>query len=60
MKFQKLNTQAQQREAIAQGRSPSPYRLRYKFAHLLCEGNSSAFAKIEVQKYSVLRRQSYQ
>ncbi|MDR1477609.1 MAG: hypothetical protein LBJ00_01570 [Planctomycetaceae bacterium] len=29
MKFLKRNTQAQQREAIAQGRSLSPYRLRY-------------------------------
>jgi hypothetical protein len=28
--FLKLNTQAQQREAIVQGRSLSPYRLRYK------------------------------
>ncbi|MDR1480036.1 MAG: hypothetical protein LBJ00_13960 [Planctomycetaceae bacterium] len=30
LKFLKLNTQAQQREAIVQGRSLSPYRLRYK------------------------------
>ncbi|MDR1477800.1 MAG: hypothetical protein LBJ00_02545 [Planctomycetaceae bacterium] len=29
LKFQKLNTQAQQREAVVQGRSLSPYRLRY-------------------------------
>ncbi|MDR1480130.1 MAG: hypothetical protein LBJ00_14435 [Planctomycetaceae bacterium] len=29
LKFLKLNTQAQQREAIVQGRSLSPYRLRY-------------------------------
>jgi hypothetical protein len=30
LKFPKRNTQAQQREAVvAQGRSPSPYRLRY-------------------------------
>ncbi|MDR1480356.1 MAG: hypothetical protein LBJ00_15580 [Planctomycetaceae bacterium] len=28
----KLNTQAQQREAVVQGRSLSPYRLRYKLA----------------------------
>ncbi|MDR1478934.1 MAG: hypothetical protein LBJ00_08325 [Planctomycetaceae bacterium] len=28
LKFLKLNTQAQQREAVVQGRSPSPYRLR--------------------------------
>ncbi|MDR1478426.1 MAG: hypothetical protein LBJ00_05735 [Planctomycetaceae bacterium] len=28
MKFPKLNTQAQQREAVVQGRSLSPYRLR--------------------------------
>ncbi|MDR1290989.1 MAG: hypothetical protein LBK06_07305 [Planctomycetaceae bacterium] len=27
--FQKLNTQSQQRGAVAQGRSLSPYRLRY-------------------------------
>ncbi|MDR1480487.1 MAG: hypothetical protein LBJ00_16265 [Planctomycetaceae bacterium] len=31
LKFLKLNTQAQQREAIVQGRSLSPYRLRYIF-----------------------------
>ncbi|MDR1478117.1 MAG: hypothetical protein LBJ00_04170 [Planctomycetaceae bacterium] len=31
MKFPKLNTQAQQREAVAQGRSLSPYRLRYTY-----------------------------
>ncbi|MDR1477703.1 MAG: shikimate dehydrogenase [Planctomycetaceae bacterium] len=30
LKFLKLNTQAQQREAVVQGRSLSPYRLRYK------------------------------
>ncbi|MDR1479292.1 MAG: hypothetical protein LBJ00_10150 [Planctomycetaceae bacterium] len=29
LKFHKLNTQAQQREAVVQGRSLSPYRLRY-------------------------------
>ncbi|MDR1477498.1 MAG: hypothetical protein LBJ00_00990 [Planctomycetaceae bacterium] len=31
LKFLKLNTQAQQREAVVQGRSLSPYRLRYIF-----------------------------
>ncbi|MDR1290362.1 MAG: hypothetical protein LBK06_04090 [Planctomycetaceae bacterium] len=30
LKFAKLNTAAQQREAIVQGRSLLPYRLRYK------------------------------
>ncbi|MDR1290327.1 MAG: hypothetical protein LBK06_03910 [Planctomycetaceae bacterium] len=30
LKFKKLNTQAQQREAVVQGRSLSHYRLRYK------------------------------
>ncbi|MDR1480265.1 MAG: hypothetical protein LBJ00_15115 [Planctomycetaceae bacterium] len=29
LKFLKLNTQAQQREAVVRGRSLSPYRLRY-------------------------------
>ncbi|MDR1480287.1 MAG: hypothetical protein LBJ00_15235 [Planctomycetaceae bacterium] len=29
LKFLKLDTQAQQREAVVQGRSLSPYRLRY-------------------------------
>ncbi|MDR1290735.1 MAG: hypothetical protein LBK06_06005 [Planctomycetaceae bacterium] len=29
LKFAKLNTAAQQREAIVQGRSLLPYRLRY-------------------------------
>ncbi|MDR1478278.1 MAG: hypothetical protein LBJ00_04985 [Planctomycetaceae bacterium] len=36
-KFLKLNTQAQQREAVVQGRSLSPYRLRYnrlKYPHI--------------------------
>ncbi|MDR1479566.1 MAG: hypothetical protein LBJ00_11560 [Planctomycetaceae bacterium] len=33
MKFPKRNTQAQQREAVAQGRSLSPYRLRYNNHH---------------------------
>ncbi|MDR1478362.1 MAG: hypothetical protein LBJ00_05415 [Planctomycetaceae bacterium] len=30
----KLNTQAQQREAVAQGRSLSPHRLRYNEANV--------------------------
>ncbi|MDR1291068.1 MAG: hypothetical protein LBK06_07705 [Planctomycetaceae bacterium] len=30
LKFEKLNTQAQQRGAVVQGRSLPPYRLRYK------------------------------
>ncbi|MDR1479441.1 MAG: hypothetical protein LBJ00_10935 [Planctomycetaceae bacterium] len=30
LKFPKLNTQAQQREVVVQGRSLSPYRLWYK------------------------------
>ncbi|MDR1141364.1 MAG: hypothetical protein LBL62_06710 [Planctomycetaceae bacterium] len=30
LKFAKLNTVAQQREAVTQGRSLLPYRLRYK------------------------------
>ncbi|MDR1479967.1 MAG: hypothetical protein LBJ00_13615 [Planctomycetaceae bacterium] len=30
LKFPKLDTQAQQREAVVQGRSLSSYRLRYK------------------------------
>ncbi|MDR1477908.1 MAG: hypothetical protein LBJ00_03095 [Planctomycetaceae bacterium] len=30
LKFMELKTQAQQREAVVQGRSLSPYRLRYK------------------------------
>ncbi|MDR1480881.1 MAG: hypothetical protein LBJ00_18305 [Planctomycetaceae bacterium] len=35
LKFLKLNTQAQQREAVTQRRSLSPYRLRYmKFIFL--------------------------
>ncbi|MDR1291056.1 MAG: hypothetical protein LBK06_07645 [Planctomycetaceae bacterium] len=31
LKFKKLNTRAQQRGAVVQGRSLSPYRLRYMF-----------------------------
>ncbi|MDR1478185.1 MAG: hypothetical protein LBJ00_04520 [Planctomycetaceae bacterium] len=34
LKFLKLNTQAQQREAVTQGRSLPPYRLRYKTHHI--------------------------
>ncbi|MDR1479560.1 MAG: hypothetical protein LBJ00_11530 [Planctomycetaceae bacterium] len=34
IKFIELNTQAQQREAVVQGRSLSPYRLRYK--NIIC------------------------
>ncbi|MDR1480987.1 MAG: hypothetical protein LBJ00_18845 [Planctomycetaceae bacterium] len=34
LKFPKLNTQAQQREAVVQGRSLSPYRLRYTIAEI--------------------------
>jgi hypothetical protein len=30
LKFETLDTQAQQRGAVVQGRSLSPYRLRYK------------------------------
>ncbi|MDR1478385.1 MAG: hypothetical protein LBJ00_05530 [Planctomycetaceae bacterium] len=35
MKFPKRNTQAQQREAVAHGRSLSPYRLRYNYKLML-------------------------
>ncbi|MDR1291196.1 MAG: hypothetical protein LBK06_08345 [Planctomycetaceae bacterium] len=39
LKFTKLNTAAQQREAVVQGQSLLPYRLRYKkrnvFRHIL-------------------------
>jgi hypothetical protein len=34
LKFLKLNTQAQQREAVVQWRSLSPYQLRYKWYFL--------------------------
>ncbi|MDR1289880.1 MAG: hypothetical protein LBK06_01615 [Planctomycetaceae bacterium] len=33
LKFAKLNTVAQQREAVVQGRSLLPYRLRYIFTN---------------------------
>ncbi|MDR1290642.1 MAG: hypothetical protein LBK06_05525 [Planctomycetaceae bacterium] len=39
MKFAKLNTVAQQREAVTRGRSLLPYRLRYKNLVLLKCGN---------------------
>ncbi|MDR1290863.1 MAG: hypothetical protein LBK06_06650 [Planctomycetaceae bacterium] len=38
LKFKKLNTQAQQRGAVVQGRSLSPYRLRYNY--LMISDNS--------------------
>ncbi|MDR1289920.1 MAG: hypothetical protein LBK06_01820 [Planctomycetaceae bacterium] len=34
LKFGKLNTQSQQRGAVVQGRSLSPYRLRYNGLHV--------------------------
>jgi hypothetical protein len=34
LKFAKLNTAAQQREAVVQGRSLLPYRLRYIFRNV--------------------------
>ncbi|MDR1480455.1 MAG: hypothetical protein LBJ00_16090 [Planctomycetaceae bacterium] len=33
--MEKLNTQAQQREAVVQGRSLSPYRLRYSNKNMI-------------------------
>ncbi|MDR1142464.1 MAG: hypothetical protein LBL62_12290 [Planctomycetaceae bacterium] len=36
LKFAKLNTVAQQREAVTRGRSLLPYRLRYN-SNFLCE-----------------------
>ncbi|MDR1479226.1 MAG: hypothetical protein LBJ00_09815 [Planctomycetaceae bacterium] len=38
MKFPQRNTQAQQREAVAQGRSLLPYRLRYSGLGILYIG----------------------
>ncbi|MDR1289931.1 MAG: hypothetical protein LBK06_01875 [Planctomycetaceae bacterium] len=38
LKFTKLNTQSQQRGAVVQGRSLSPYRLRYSNAGRLFMG----------------------
>ncbi|MDR1478628.1 MAG: hypothetical protein LBJ00_06765 [Planctomycetaceae bacterium] len=37
LKFLKLNPQAQQREAVVQGQSLSPYRLRYKINSQVAE-----------------------
>ncbi|MDR1290987.1 MAG: hypothetical protein LBK06_07295 [Planctomycetaceae bacterium] len=39
LKFAKLNTVAQQREAVVQGRSLSPYRLRYNFLIIVSINN---------------------
>ncbi|MDR1052702.1 MAG: hypothetical protein LBL39_00850 [Planctomycetaceae bacterium] len=36
LKFEKLDTQAQQRGAVVQGRSLSPYRLRYSYFGVVC------------------------
>ncbi|MDR1480166.1 MAG: hypothetical protein LBJ00_14615 [Planctomycetaceae bacterium] len=36
LKFLKLDTQAQQRESVVQGRSLSPYRLRYNVFEVGC------------------------
>ncbi|MDR1480215.1 MAG: hypothetical protein LBJ00_14865 [Planctomycetaceae bacterium] len=43
LKFLKLNTQAQQREAVVQGRSLSPYRLRYNGSVLATVIGSGTF-----------------
>ncbi|MDR1480543.1 MAG: hypothetical protein LBJ00_16550 [Planctomycetaceae bacterium] len=43
MKFPKLNTQTQQREAVAQGRSLSSYRLRYNFISGRCTNSLPTF-----------------
>ncbi|MDR1478181.1 MAG: hypothetical protein LBJ00_04500 [Planctomycetaceae bacterium] len=46
-----LNTQAQQREAVAQGRSLSPYRLRYNILFRLPRlcGVSFSMTKIKLR-----------
>ncbi|MDR1477833.1 MAG: hypothetical protein LBJ00_02715 [Planctomycetaceae bacterium] len=41
----KLNTQAQQREVVVQGRNLSPYRLRYKTRIFFVLYNSHPLAK---------------
>ncbi|MDR1290877.1 MAG: hypothetical protein LBK06_06720 [Planctomycetaceae bacterium] len=40
LKVAKLNTVAQQREAVTRGRSLLPYRLRYIFLCKFCYGNN--------------------
>ncbi|MDR1289955.1 MAG: hypothetical protein LBK06_02010 [Planctomycetaceae bacterium] len=40
LKFAKLNTVAQQREAVTRGRSLLPYRLRYNILNLRCFCNN--------------------
>jgi hypothetical protein len=56
LKFAKLNTAAQQREAVTRGRSLLPYRLRYnnkekkydfRFWHKIVEGEERFKAKYE-------------
>ncbi|MDR1477380.1 MAG: hypothetical protein LBJ00_00380 [Planctomycetaceae bacterium] len=46
LKFLKLGTQSQQREAVVQGRSLSPYRLRYKLC-LSCFKISEAIVRVQ-------------
>ncbi|MDR1478779.1 MAG: hypothetical protein LBJ00_07535 [Planctomycetaceae bacterium] len=48
LKFMELNTQAQQREAVVQGRSLLPYRLRYiggRFRRVLYSGELISVTK---------------
>ncbi|MDR1289603.1 MAG: hypothetical protein LBK06_00230 [Planctomycetaceae bacterium] len=40
LKFAKLNTVAQQREAVTRGRSLLPYRLRYKWTKIIIRDTS--------------------
>ncbi|MDR1290077.1 MAG: hypothetical protein LBK06_02630 [Planctomycetaceae bacterium] len=46
--FVKLNTAAQQREEIVQGRSLLPYRLRYTFSFSSCSASSFLHCLIEI------------
>ncbi|MDR1141947.1 MAG: hypothetical protein LBL62_09665 [Planctomycetaceae bacterium] len=48
LKFAKLNTVAQQREAVTRGRSLLPYRLRYISESFL---NNTQFSKINPERF---------
>jgi hypothetical protein len=52
LKFVKLNTVAQQREAVTRGRSLLPYRLRYSMK-VLCNLNCSKKSKNLISVFSV-------
>ncbi|MDR1478814.1 MAG: hypothetical protein LBJ00_07725 [Planctomycetaceae bacterium] len=53
MKFPKLNTQSQQREAVVQGRSLSPYRLR---CNMLLKNDHTTTTRQQAELYTKIKK----